>query len=162
MKLLVIGDGRHGKDTVCKLMHIGHDMTFRSSSDFANERAVFPFLKGKYNYTSAAECYNDRINHREEWKDLIRQYNGDDPGRLVRELLEDSDIYCGLRHREEFEASKHLFDFILWIDASDRLPPEKSNDLTVLDADLVIDNNGNLYDLRRSIDSTMDAIFRMV
>lgn len=151
MKILLIGHARHGKDTVSEMLVDLMGLTFRSSSDFVNERAVFPVLAPKYGYKTLDECYQDRVNHRQEWYELIRDYNGDDPALLGRELFEECDIYCGLRHREEFEAMKaeDLYDVCVWVDAGNRLPPESldSMTLTMEDADVVVDNNGSLEDL---------------
>ena len=150
-KLLIIGHGRHGKDTVCEILKHIHGFTFRSSSNFANERVVFPALMYKYWYLTHEQCYQDRANHRREWFDLIRAYNHPDPSRLVRELLEEYDIYCGLRSRDEFESSRHLFDYVIWVDRSDHLPTEPSCELNVADADIIIDNNGSLSHLAARI-----------
>lgn len=155
VKIMLIGHARHGKDTVCDLLKKHYGFQFRSSSDFVNERAVFPVLAPKYGYTSLEQCYDDRVNHRQEWYELLREYNGDDPARLGRELFAENDIYCGLRHREEFDAMKRegVFDVCVWVDASDRLPPESAESMTMTkdDADLVIDNNGSLNDLTLNV-----------
>jgi hypothetical protein len=52
-----------------------------------------------------------------------------------------------MRSRDEFNASKHLFDLIIWIDRSKHLPDEDSNELTAEDADIIIDNNTYEIDL---------------
>jgi dephospho-CoA kinase len=152
MKILLIGHARHGKDTVSEMLQDMLGLTFRSSSDFVNERAVFPVLSQRYGYKTLDECYQDRVNHRQEWYELLREYNGDDPARLGRELFAQYDIYCGLRHREEFEAMKaaSLYDVCIWVDASNRLPPESAESMSLdwADADIVVDNNGSLEDLR--------------
>ena len=154
MKILVIGHARHGKDTVSEMLAKRMGLKFRSSSDFANERAVFPVLAPKYGYKTLNECYQDRVNHRQEWYELIRDYNGDDPARLVRELYQECDIYCGLRHREEFEAAKAegLFGVVVWVDAIEREPaePADSMSLTAADADVIFNNNNkqNVHDRR--------------
>lgn len=160
MKLLIIGHGRHGKDSVCDILKEKYGFTFKSSSEFANERAVFPTLSKRYGYQSLQECFDDRHNHRQEWHDLIREYNEGDLSRLVRELLEEADIYCGLRNREEFEASKHLFDGVVWVDASNRLPPEPSNSIQLVpnDADALIDNNKDMLHLEFEVDSMLRYI----
>jgi dephospho-CoA kinase len=151
MKILLIGHARHGKDTVSEMLQQMLGLTFRSSSEFVNESVVFPVLAPKYGYTTLDECYQDRVNHRQEWYELLRKYNGDDPARLGRELFEENDIYCGLRHREEFEAMKDqsLFDVCIWVDASKRLPLESTTSMTLerTDANIVIDNNQSLKQL---------------
>jgi hypothetical protein len=124
------------------------NLRFKSSSDFVNEKAVFPVLSKLHGYETLEECYEDRVNHRPEWFNLLRAYNGEDPARLGRELFAEYDVYCGLRNREEFQAMKRagLFDLVIWVDASERLPLETSDsmELCVGDADIVIDNNADL------------------
>lgn len=157
MKILIIGDGRHGKDTVAELIAENTGLTFRSSSHFANERAVFPVLQGRYGYDSPEQCYEDRVNHRQEWKDLIAEYC-QPADRLAREMLEEADIYVGLRHRREFESARSLFDVIIWVDASERLPGEPTNDLSADDADILVGNDGSLSDLKSLMPSVCRAI----
>jgi len=145
MKLLIIGHGRHGKDTAAEMLHKSHGLSFQSSSEACNNEFIFDKLKDKYNYSTPEDSYKDRHNHREEWFKLVTEYNREDPTRLARLILSTSDIYVGLRSRREYEAcvKAKLFDHILWIDASKRLPPESanSNELTAKDADTVIYNN---------------------
>lgn len=150
MKLLIIGDGRHGKDTVAELLH-ALGMTFKSSSYHCLHRAIMPATGDTLPlYANAERAYEDRINHRDEWKRLIAEYNTP-KDRLVTEILAEHDIYVGLRKRDEFEAAKHHFDSIIWVDRSAHLPPEESNDLTIEDADLVIDNNSSLAALETQV-----------
>lgn len=163
MKIMLIGHARHGKDTVCELLVERLNLTFRSSSDFVNERAVFPVLAPLYDYQTLDECYQDRVNHRQEWYELLRDYNGDDAARLGRELFAENDIYCGLRHREEFEAMKAegLFDVCIWVDASHRLPPEPIESMTLTrdDADFMINNNHSLASLEVDVSRVMTKVF---
>lgn len=39
-KLLVIGYGRHGKDTVCEILRDQHGYSFTSSSSFVDRKSV--------------------------------------------------------------------------------------------------------------------------
>lgn len=156
MKLLIIGHGRHGKDTVAEYLRDNRDMTFKSSSMHCAENVVYPVLKDTYGYTTVEECFEDRSNHRSEWFDLIANYCSDDLARIGREIFEVSDIYCGLRNKREFHAIKNngIFDFVVWVDRSDHLPlePKDSMSLEPWMADFVIDNNGTLDQLYRNID----------
>lgn len=157
MKILVIGHGRHGKDTVAAMLAEQLECDFRSSSDFANERCVFPVLKERYGYETLEECYEDRINHRQEWKDLIAAYC-QPPERLTQELLQEADIYVGLRRREEFNGARKLFDFVVWVDACQRLPVEVENELTLDDSDYVIGNNDGLDELQERVEDLVRLI----
>jgi hypothetical protein len=159
MKLLVIGFARHGKDTVCDILQNQYSYSFQSSSLFCADLFIYNTLKDKYNYSSIEECFNDRHNHRKEWYDLIREYNRPDPARLGKKLFESYDIYCGLRNKAEFHALKNSgsFNYSIWVDRSDHLPPESSDSISVAPwmADYIIDNNGSLKDLKFNVIALM-------
>jgi hypothetical protein len=141
MKLLILGHGGHGKDTVgsyiCKLFK----MTSISSSLFAMDKCVWPVIG--YQYETKQGCFEDRHNRRQEWFDLIRKYNEYDPAQLVKDLLSEYDIYTGLRSAEEYEAGKHLFDFIFWVDASQRAPLEPSMEIEYNSDEMILINNNH-------------------
>ncbi len=153
-KLLIIGHGRHGKDTVCEILRDHYGYSFKSSSEFCSELFIYNDLKDLYGYSNEAECYADRHNHRQEWYDSICEYNSPDAARLGREIFAAHDIYCGLRNKREFHAMKNtgVFDYAIWVDRSDHLPPESKESMTLEQwmADFTIDNNGNLEDLVRN------------
>ena len=48
-KLLVIGHGRHGKDTVCEILRDKYGYSFESSSQFCSKLFIYEMLKKKYN-----------------------------------------------------------------------------------------------------------------
>ena len=151
LKLLVIGHGRHGKDTVCEILRDKYGYSFESSSQFCSKLFIFDMLKDKYGYSDEEQCYADRHNHRAEWYDAICDYNVPDAARLGREIFKAHDIYCGLRNKREFFAMKNtgVFDKAIWVDRSDHLPPESKNSMSLEQwmADYTIDNNGSLKDL---------------
>ena len=150
-KLLVIGHGRHGKDTVCEILRDEFGYTFESSSQFCSKLFIYNNLKDKYNYNSEEECYADRHNHRKEWYDAICDYNVTDGAALGREMFAEYDIYCGLRNKREFFAMKNtgVFDYAIWVDRSKFLMPESKDSMSLEQwmADYTIDNNGTLEDL---------------
>lgn len=150
MRLIVFGHQRHGKDTACEYLWAHFDLSFVSSSFFACDRFIFDQMKDEHGYRTVDECFNDRINHRDTWYNAIRSYNDGDRTRLGREIFDSHDVYCGIRDRDEFYALKAagLVDLAIWIDASDRLPPEGSGsmNLTREDADIIVSNNTDLAD----------------
>ena len=154
MKIIVMGQSDHGKNTVCEMLE-RHGYTWASSSEFMCENVVYPALKEKYNYESPEQCHADRHNHQPEWYQLIADFNTPDKASLAKAIYAEHDICCGLRHIEEFNASKAtgLFDYAIWVDASDRKPSEDESSCTVTKelADFVIDNNGTLEDLERTV-----------
>lgn len=155
MKLMIIGHARHGKDTVCEILREQYGLQFRSSYEAAAEKVIYPLLRDVYGYRTIEECLNDRVNHRGTWYQLIREYNTPDAARLAREIYAENDIYCGLRHAEEFAAIKAagLFDFCIWVDASQRHPaePASSCSLNREHADYILDNNGTPEELQANI-----------
>ncbi len=147
--VLIIGHGRHGKDTVCELL--APQFSSISSSLAAVRYFIFDALKEKYGYTNKEDCYNDRAEHRAEWFALIVAYNKENPTRLAEQIFQEYDIYCGMRSRREFEScrAKKLFQQVVWVDASCRLPLEATDsmELHADDATIVLDNNGPESDL---------------
>jgi hypothetical protein len=163
-KLLLIGHGRHGKDTVCEIFRSKYGYRFQSSSEFCAEKFIYPALKEKYGYSNFVQCYEDRHNHRQEWFEMIRDYSLEDPARLGKEIFTANDIYCGLRNKSEFHAMQNqgIFDYAIWVDRSDHLPEEDktSMNLDIWMADYVIDNNGTLEQLTINSMSLMNHILR--
>lgn len=162
MKLLIIGHGRHGKDTVSEYLRDNYNMQFNSSSMHCAASVVYPALKDLYGYSSIEECYADRHEHRSEWYQLISDYCKNDLARIGREIFEVSDIYCGLRSAREFHSIKNnrLYDYCIWVDRSEFLEtePKSSMSLEPWMSDYVIDNNGTIEQLYRNIDDLMKNI----
>ena len=162
LKLLVIGHGRHGKDTVCEILRDKYGYSFESSSQFCSKLFIYNNLKDKYGYANEEECYADRHNHRAEWYNAICDYNVPDPARLGREMFNAYDIYCGLRNKKEFHAMKNtgVFDYAIWVDRSDHLPPEPKESMSLEQwmADFTIDNNGTLEELQFNVDQLLDYL----
>jgi hypothetical protein len=150
-KLLVIGHGRHGKDTVCEILRDSYGFSFSSSSQFCSKLFIFDQLKDQYGYDTEEECYADRHNHRAEWYDAICDYNVPDASKLGREIFLKHDIYCGLRNKKEYHAMRNtgVFDYAIWVDRSNYLPLEDSSSMSLEQwmADFTIDNNGTLVEL---------------
>ena len=156
MKLLIIGNGGHGKDAVGDILRDHYGLKSISSSMFAAEKAVFPLVSDLY--VDAESCYDDRRNHRSLWYHAISAYNLRPGPSLAEQILEHHDIYTGMRSRVEYDKTEILFDVIVWVDARDRLPAEPSDsiDLTAGDADYVIDNNGPEENLKYEVDKFMN------
>ena len=162
LKLLVIGHGRHGKDTVCEILRDKYGYSFESSSQFCSKLFIYNNLKDKYGYANEEECYADRHNHRAEWYDAICDYNVPDPARLGREMFNAYDIYCGLRNKKEYHAMRNteVFDYAIWVDRSDYLPLESKDSMSLEQwmADFTIDNNGTLEELQFNVDQLLDYL----
>ena len=147
MKILILGHMRSGKDTLAELFNEHFGLSFMSSSQASADFFLYDQLKDKYGYISPEECFNDRVNHREEWYLAICDYNKNNRARLAQDILSKVDCYVGMRDKEEFNecVNQKLFDLIIWVDASKRLPlePGTSININMSDADIVIENNGS-------------------
>jgi hypothetical protein len=161
-KLLIIGHGRHGKDTVCDILRDQFDFSFQSSSEFCARKFIYDDLRAQYHYSSYQECYADRHNRREQWYDLIHAYCSTDHAKLGREIFAEHDIYCGLRNKAEFHAMRNqaVFDYAIWVDRSDHLPVEEKSSMTleIWMADYVLDNNSTLLALKKNTSDLMRTI----
>ena len=147
MKLLICGHGRHGKDSVADLLCDFNNYKASSSSVYAM-KVLEDVIMAHTGYSSFAECYEKRSLHRPYLYELIRNYNTPDKARLSREILQEHQIYVGMRDLEEFNASKHLYDLKIWVDASGRgvpLEPVTSFNIPKDEFDVIIENNGT-YD----------------
>jgi len=153
LKLMILGYARHGKDTVADILSTTLGLTKEDSSQFAGKQVMMPYFASKgVVYPDWAACYADRVNHRQEWFEQIKTYNTPDETRLAREIYEVSDIYVGIRRKEEFEAVKRegLFNYSIWVDRHKHVAPEPttSNMMNPGMADYIIDNNGTLEQLK--------------
>lgn len=150
-KLLIIGHAGHGKDTVKDIIMEHTSLESMDSSRYALETFMWDKLRDKYD--SMREAYEDRRSpeNRVMWHNSIAEYNTPDKVRLARQLLEDYDVYTGMRCDKELHASikEGLFDLIIWVDGSDRCPPEGSGSMKINKsyADIIIDNNGTEAEL---------------
>lgn len=188
LKFAVIGHARHGKDTVCEFLRDDYGLRFEASSMYCAERVIWPLiqdvdfrddfissfadldkaqqflksLKFMSGYANVKQCFEDRGNHRELWYEAISWFNSEDPSRLAKGLLENNDVYCGIRSKRELRAciNSGIFDVVIWVDASDRCAPEPKESCTVEPymADFTIDNNGGVDDLRQNTIQLMEYL----
>jgi hypothetical protein len=161
-KLLIIGHARHGKDTVAEKIRDKVGLAFTSSSLFVGWEHVW-WQWGWKHYTTFDDMFADRANHRKTLADLISAYNTPDKTRTAKTTLNRGyDMYVGMRRRDEFNAGREagLFDHLIWVDASRRLPPESTDsmELVASDADIYFDNNGAQEELNLSVLQTISKI----
>lgn len=149
MKMLLLGHARHGKDEVANLLK--PIFTSGGTLEIAKE-LVYPILKDKYGYRNIEKCIADRVNHRKEWFDIIADYNKDNKSAVAELVFSKVDIYIGQRALDEFIVTKQkrLFDICVFVDASSRVPMEKTMQIPATLADYILDNNGTLDDLKKN------------
>jgi dephospho-CoA kinase len=162
MGILIIGHAQHGKDTVAEMIREKIGLEFKSSSIAAAEIFLFDALKDKYGYSSHMQCYEDRVNHRIEWFDLIVDYNKEDRARLAKDILKNSDIYVGMRDVEELEECQNqgLFKTIIGVyDPRKPLEHPLSFNIDLWDeSDFVIPNSSSLESLSSKIDKILPLL----
>jgi hypothetical protein len=160
VKLFIVGQGRHGKDTVAEFVRTAYGLTFESSSMFCAEHVVTPWLeKMGITYDSLEECYEDRVNHRMDWYEAIRSYNKEDESKLSRAIFAKYDMYVGIRSRIEFLEARHFSDLSIWVEASERWPAvDPSCKIQRGDCDVIVDNNGTIEELYGRLTRLFDQL----
>lgn len=151
MKILILGHARHGKDTVAEMLCEMTGLKFTSSSHACLD-VIAPVVELVTGETDKEKMFEQRTEHRELWKRLIGLYTANDKAALARKILETSDVYVGMRCPLEYEASKHLFDAIVWVDATGRLGTVDSTMGIERDCDMIhLNNAGSIRDLLEQV-----------
>ena len=163
-RLLIIGHGRHGKDTVAEMLNEKFGLEYRGSSEMAAEIFIFDALKDKFNYATAAECFDDRHNHRDEWYQMICGFNEEDRAKLAKEIMRTSDAYIGMRDDRECDkcGEDNVFDYIVGVfDPRKPLEPSTSFNIDMWSkCDFIIPNGGSLEDLDTKVEKVFTQIFK--
>ncbi|NRB01183.1 MAG: hypothetical protein HRU32_15470 [Rhodobacteraceae bacterium] len=154
-RILILGHGRHGKDTVGELLEAYGFVTGSSSFFMAGYVRDYLESHGIVYYPDEYKAWENRHKYRKSWYDAIQEYNKDDRARMCRDILAAHDVYTGMRAVNEYEASVGLFDLVIWVDASERheLEPKSSMELEYDPSTMYyIDNNGTLDELAQHVD----------
>ena len=161
MKIILLGHMRSGKDTTAEILQEMYGITYKSSSQAAAEIFIFDELKEKYGYKTFEECFEDRVNHRSEWYDLICEYNKDDKARLFKEITKDGSMYIGMRDNEELQACRPFIDLVIAVfDPRKPLEDDSSFNIDIYSADIIIPNSGTIEDLRRKLYNLRGLFFQ--
>lgn len=154
MRIAVCGHGRAGKDTVSEWLRDNTGLRYTGSTSQAAARVVMSNMNAAgHAYASVEECWNDRHNHRTEWRDIIWAYNGPDGMALYRDMAAENDILNGIRSIKELAACKRsgLIDAAVWVSAP--VPIDLSNEIRPNHCQYVIKNCGSTPDLYRELKS---------
>lgn len=116
--ILIVGHGRHGKDTLAEMItkELGHK--FRGSSQVAASEVIYPLMRNFYD--SPEDAFEKRHQNRQLWASLIRDFNRDDKSRLAKLVCEGGYGYTGLRELEEVKKCIEMgvFTHVIWISRS--------------------------------------------
>lgn len=156
-RILVLGHGGHGKGTFCALLREATGLVSASSSEVAAPH-ILPALNaarratGRLRYPNWEQAHASRAMHRELWKELIELYNTPDKTALAVELLQRANVYDGMRAASEYQATRHLFDITVWVDAKRRFSrPDPSLEIEQPREAFYVDNNEGLGKLREEV-----------
>jgi len=157
-KLLILGHGQHGKDEAAKIIAKRYDLKLGGSSEAAFD-AIKPGLKKLFPEIDDDQLFAERRIHRETWRRLIKEFNTPDRTRLTRLVLNKYDGYVGLRDLDEYNATKNIYDIIVWIDGGLRKPSDPSMQIKYNAKTMIfIDNNGPLDRLKDEIAGKLDGL----
>lgn len=165
-RIVLIGNAAHGKDTVAEIIHKHTGLTFLSSSMAAAQIFIYDLLKDKYGYRSFKQCFEDRVNHRKEWHDLICDLNYSDKATLARHIMKISDIYVGMRSNAEIQECKRigLFNLVIGVfDPSKPLEPKESFDIDIFrESDFIIIAQPNIKKLEYNVKRIVNGIVHYI
>jgi len=161
-KILILGHARHGKDTLAQIIRDSVGLQCESTSMIAAKNFIFDKLKELYNYSSIEECWMDRVNHREEWYNLICNFNKEDRSAFVKSVMKTNDIYVGLRSKDELDQCKreNIFDYIIGVYDSTK-PKEsiKSFNIDIFkECELIVCTNSSLEKLKKVVKMLIEGI----
>jgi len=155
-KVLVLGNSKSGKTTAAEMISkILGSPPPKNCSDFIIE----DYAAGRVTIPSKAlELAKSIAKNKDPYRQdlfkfgLMRQKT--DPAYPVSEAVKQTNVVTGVRTKENLDASRNLFDLVLWIDR-DEAVANSTDQLGPSDADVVIDNNGTLGDLKVALISEL-------
>ena len=155
IRLMICGDGRHGKDTAADILRNVFGLTFESSSMVMAEE-MYDRIGKDMGYGTIEDFYKNRHKHRSLWFELIAALNYKDPAFLSRKIFGKYDIYVGNRNPREFSAAKEegLFDYSIYVDASTRLgnvESQSSNRIKASMCDFIVYNNLGISEFKEAL-----------
>lgn len=151
MRLALVGPGQSGKTTAAEWLAEHTPLRYAGSTSSAAAKVVCGHPSMRDRYGSLEECYADRRNRRQEWRDIILEYNQPDGLRLYRDMIRESDILDGIRDPRELQACREagLADAVVWIERE--APEDLSLGFGPEAADYVIRNDGTFEELYREL-----------
>jgi len=165
-KVLVLGHGRHGKDTFANMLFESLEPTSYMAAKLIMFKWYERFFPEKY--STVTECYEDRHNHRETWHEQIKAFNRSFGwNAFALEVLQKQDCYVGMRADQEYQACKttNTFDIVFWVDRFEHEDAEPVTSMTIdfePDTMVFIDNNQDLANLKMQADYyriMLDSVF---
>lgn len=113
-KILIVGPGRCGKDSLGEFIHKHSKHTYAGSTSKFLAKYVAKEFK-----ISEEQAYSLRHEHRQRWFEIGNTIREDDHGLLQKEALEVGNVVAGIRDFREaaWACYNEIYDHIIWIDA---------------------------------------------
>ena len=117
-RVLIVGHGRSGKDTVAALLAEKFGYRLGGSMSYAVIPLITYSLTGRTDAYMQEYCYKHRHNNRKYWYDYCNLLRQIDPLLLVKLTLSTTDFIIGIRDKDEFINSLDYFKphNVLWIE----------------------------------------------
>lgn len=138
MKIVIVGHGRAGKDTVAEFLRMLGFKYTHGTSWYGRQ-----FVADHLGLPDADACWHERHKDRQLWKEII-----DKNAEAVYKLcLEENNIITGLRRVRDVEWFKeHHKPLIIWVERD--VPVDPTLEFGPEQAHIIINNNGTEEDMK--------------
>lgn len=131
-KILIVGPGRCGKDSLGEFIHKHSKHTYAGSTSKFLAKYVADLFK-----ITPEQAYEMRHKHRQQWFEIGNRIRENDHGLLQKEALAVGNVVAGIRDFREiaWACCCDIYDHIIWIDADVEPDPTltfTSHDIAVM------------------------------
>lgn len=144
--LAVLGHGRAGKDTACEWLRDNTTLRFAGGTSWVARHHMAERLSADLGRpVTPDEAFARRHEDRDKWFRYLNDFTAHEPLRLLRMVLADSDLACGLRRGSEVILGQQegLIDLSIWVE-NPRVPPDPTVAFRKEDCDVIILNEADL------------------
>lgn len=160
LKIIVVGHAEHGKDEVASILELELGLMNISATHILVHNIVPQSFLNDIGL-SREELELNKGQYRKQLFNFVRQYNKSKnrESSFIEYVLSASDIYTGVRAKEELQGAKDRAKelgwnlVVIWVDASKRKPLENKEIMSIEPdmADIIIDNNSDKNTLYKKV-----------
>ena len=131
-KILIVGPGRCGKDSLGEFIHKHSKHTYAGSTS----KFLAKYVARKFQIFEE-QAYSLRHEHRQQWFEIGNAIRESNHGKLQKEALDVGNVVAGIRDFREaaWACYNEIYDHIIWIDADVEPDPTltfTSHDIAVM------------------------------